>query len=167
MKARDDEPGTAGRLGKEVERMVQDRGQAERFTYWKRPWHKWIILAAAALQLLCLRMNVQEYGRLSGSGIFSGSEWERYAVANNFKCAVNGMAAAGFLGIFLIGLLTRSQKSARLTEGLLLLFWALAWGAAGLVLSLTSPGGNRIVWAFILLLTLGGGIYSLWQYRSR
>ena len=106
--------------------------QSDNFTYWKRPWHKWIVLAAALVQLLCLWTNIQEYRFVSGTEIFSSSGWARYAVQQGLQCALNGMMAAAFLGIFLIGIWTRSQRAARLAEGLLLLFLALAWGCRAL-----------------------------------
>jgi len=112
-------------------------------------------------------MNVREYGNVSGAGVLSDLEWERYAAQKGLQCAFNALGAAAFLGIFLIGTWARSKRSARLAEGLFLLVLAFAWGIAGIVLPLAAPDGNRIVWAFVLLLALGGGIYSLWTNRNR
>ena len=89
--------------------MMRDTGKSENFTYWKRPWHPWLILAAGILQLLCLWMNVREYGNVSGAGVLSDLEWERYAAQKGLQCVCN------------------------------------APGAAGVVLPLAAPGGNRIV----------------------
>lgn len=74
------------------------------FTYWKRPWYQWLILAAAILQLLCLWINLQEYHDLSAAGILTGSAWADYAAQKRSQCALNGLLAACFSGHFLIGM---------------------------------------------------------------
>ena len=88
------------------------------FTYWKRPWYQWLILAAAILQLLCLWMNLQEYHDLSAVGILTGSAWADYAAQKRSQCALNGLLAACFSGHFLIGICAHSPKAARLAEGI-------------------------------------------------
>lgn len=135
--------------------------------YWRRPWHKWIILTVAILQLLFLWMEIREREELFTAGIFSAPTWESYAARSNFSCAVHGLTAALFLGVFLIGLLAGSRRSARLAEGLLLLLLALAWGTAGATLGLASQDGGKLLWAFFLLLTLGAGVYDLWKCRKQ
>lgn len=84
------------------------------FIYWKRPWHKWAIIIGAFSQLLCLWMNVREYSRIARAGVLSAEQWASYALTAQWQCAVNGVAAACFLGIFLIGTFARSKKEARL-----------------------------------------------------
>lgn len=135
--------------------------------YWRRPWHKWIILTVEILQLLFLWMEIREREELFTAGIFSAPTWESYAARSNFSCAVHGLTAALFLGVFLIGLLARSRRSARLAEGLLLLLLALAWGTAGATLGLASQDEGKLLWAFFLLLTLGAGVYGLWKCRKQ
>lgn len=142
-------------------------GPAATFTYWKRPWHKWIILAAALLQLLALWMNVREYMDIFRAGIFSSSGWADYAAGKSVQIALSGMLSALFFGIFLIGDLVRGQRSARRAEGLLLLFLALVWGVLGFLSPLTSPGSDRALWVLVLLFELGGGAASLWRSRDR
>lgn len=134
------------------------------FTYWKRPWHKWLVLAAALLQLLCLWMNIQECNDISKAGILSASEWADYVAQKNWQCAINGMMAACCLGTFFVGLFVRSQKEARLIDGLLLLFLALAWGVTGVALQLISLSGKGLFWLLILLIAFGGAAHSLLQY---
>lgn len=141
--------------------------QSENFRYWKRPRHKWFVLATAILQLLCLWMNAREYQEIAKAGILSASEWARFAAQKILQCGFNSLTAAIFLGIFLIGALARSQRAARLAEGWLMLGLAAAWGAMGLALQRTSPGGYGIFWSLLLLLLLGGGVYTLWGKRSR
>lgn len=135
------------------------------FTFWKRPWHKWVFFTGALLGFLSLWMNIQEYNDISRAGILGASEWAAYASGKNRQCALNGMQIIYFSGVFLIGAFARSQKAVRLMECLLLLFLALAWSVAGAALHLISPDGNGLFWVFILLLALGGAVYSFLRYR--
>lgn len=144
---------------------MQNTKNHTEFTYWKRSWYKWLVLVGALSQLLCLWMNIQEYNKISRAGILSASEWASYMAQKNFQCAINGLLAVCFLGIFLIGFFARSQKEMRLIEGLFLVFLALAWGIIGFVLHLISLNGTGLFWALILLIAFCGAIHNLLQYR--
>lgn len=146
--------------------MERDTDRSGPFTYWKRPWHKWLILATGILMLVCLWRNVQEYRNLAGADIFSPAQWARYTAQSGFQCAGNGLAAAVFLGSFLIGTLARSPRAAMLAEGALLLILALGWGAAGYFFRLAAADVDGVFWALILMLALVGGIHSLWKSRK-
>ena len=135
------------------------------FTYWRRPWHKWPVLALAGLECWSLWTKVREYRYLSGAGIFSAAQWERYAAQAWMQCALAGMLAALFLGVFLIGCLARSRRPARLAEGALLLACALVWGGGLVLLRPALRGMDRFLWGAVLLLALFGGIHSLWAGR--
>ena len=79
------------------------------------------------------------------------------------QCASSGLQAATFLGIFLIGCFAKSKRTARISEGILLLALGVAWSVAGLLMPLTSSRGNTVLWAAITLLALGGGATILWR----
>lgn len=145
--------------------VMQNIKSHTEFTYWKRPWHKWLVLVGPLSQFLCLWMNIQEYNKISSAGILSASEWTSYMAQKNFQCAINGLLAVCFLGIFLIGF-SRSKKGVRLIEGLFLVFLALAWGITGFVLHLISLNGTGLLWALILLIAFCGAIHNLLQYRK-
>ena len=121
-----------------------DTEKSENFIYWRRPWQKWLVLIAGILQLINLSLNVQEYKDIAKVGIFSSYEWESYAVQQSFVCALNGLTAAIFLGIFLIGIFARSQK-------------------VGSVLQITSQSTAKIIWGLLLVATFGGSIYTFWR----
>lgn len=146
---------------------MYDAKKRSEFTYWKRPWHKWLVLVAALSQLLCLWMNIQEYNDISRAGILSASELASYMAHKNWQCAINGVLVVCFLGTFLIGLFARNPKVARLMEGFLLLLLALAWGVAGIVLQLLSSSSRGLFWAVILLIAFGGAAHNLLQYRKK
>lgn len=141
-------------------------GKRDGFTYWKRPWDKWLILAAAILEILSLWMNLQEYNRISAAGFLSASEWADYAAQKGLQCGLNGILAASFFGIFLIGAFARSQRRARLAEGVLLLLLALAWGAVGAASHLALRNGQGFLWGLLLLLAFGAAAYKFWRYRK-
>lgn len=133
-------------------------GKQDGFTYWKRPWDKWLILAAALLELLSLWMNLQEYNRISAAGFLSASEWADYAAQKGLQCGLNGILATSFFGIFFIGAFVRSQRRARLAAGVLLLLLALAWeGGRGCVASGLAKRARLLLGAFTDL--------GLWRSR--
>lgn len=136
------------------------------YTYWKRPWQKWLVLIAGLLQVATLWLLVQEYRDVAAAGILSSTAWESYAVQQSFTCAINGMTATVFLGIFLIGTFARSRKMARMAEGTFLLVLALVWGVVGFVLRLTTQGGIRISWALLLVAALVGSVFTFWKSHN-
>jgi len=134
----------------------------DEFVYWKRPGYKWVVLAAAVLQILCLWMNVREYNRIFAAGILSASEWEAYAASKIWQCALNGLLVYCFAGSFMIGMFVKSRREARMAETVFSLILALAWGAAGFLLHLFSASAKGAVWALILLIAIGGAVYNFW-----
>ena len=142
---------------------MMDTEKSENFIYWRRPWQKWLVLIAGILQVINLSLNVQEYKDIVKVGIFSSSVWKSYVVQQSFLCALNGLTAAIFLGIFLIGIFARSQKVARMAEGVLLLVLALTWGIVGSVLQIISQSTAKIIWGLLLVATFGGSIYTFWR----
>ena len=76
------------------------------------------------------------------------------------------MMTACFSGIFLIGILVRSQKAARLAEGILLLLLAFAWGVEGVALPLFLLNGRGAFGVLFPVLMLAGAAYGFWQYRK-
>lgn len=146
--------------------MRNNNDQAE-YSYWKWSWQKWVVLVAGLGQIVPLWININEYNDISRANILSASAWEQYASRTTMQCALYVALIIIFLGTFLIGALSRSRRSAKLAEGFLLLFFALVWGAAGFLPHLLSSGGNRVLWLVLLLLSLGGAVYSLVRYRRK
>lgn len=87
---------------------MQEQTQ-EPYSYWKKPWHPWLILGAAAVQLAVLGMSVRQYRRVAGAGVLSGAEWAAFAAQEQTRWAFSGMLAVCLLGMVLIGALVRSQ----------------------------------------------------------
>lgn len=141
---------------------------SENFTYWKRPWQKWLVLIAGILQIISLWLNIQEYKDFANvkDRIFSSAAWDTYAVQQSFQCAMNGFIAASFIGVFLIGTLARSQKVARMAESVLLLVLALIWGIVGFALQIASQSTTKIIWGLLLIVIFSGSIYTFWKGRN-
>lgn len=138
----------------------------EHFSYWKRPRLRWLWAGVALMQLGLLWHNVQEYLWVRDAGIFSAEAWQEYAADVWLRCALNGLCAALFGGVLLVGALARSRRAARWGERALLLGIALAWGVTGLL----SPPGNEPVWGVLfVLLLLGVGalcVRRAWEQDS-
>lgn len=145
---------------------MRGAGKQSGFSYWKRSWHKWFVLAAAGIQLLSLWMNLREYRAISAAGVFSASELTGYAVSKMWLCMINGLLAGSFLGVFLIGMFAQSQRMARLSDGVLLLLLFFVWGAAGVALRPFPSVREGFFWALILLTAFGGAVYSFWQCQK-
>ena len=137
------------------------------FTYWKRPWHKWLILAAAILQLLNLWLNLRQYRKVADAGVFSAAEMASYTHDAALQCAFCGLMAACFFAALLIGLFARSKQAARLAEGTLLLVLGLVWGILCGALGLFTQGLDGLLCRLILGLTFFGGACCLGRWRSK
>ena len=133
---------------------------------WKKPWHPWLILGAAAVQLAALGMSVQQYRRVAEAGVLSGAKWEAFAAQEQTQWAFSGMLAVSLLGMVLIGELVRSQQSAQLAEGILFLILALGWGIAMVSLKLFSWNVTGLLASLGLLLILGNAIWRLWSWQK-
>ena len=139
------------------------------YTYWKKPWAKWCVLAAGLLQLLALWMNLNDYRRVSAvwEHIMSEDAWKSYALETLFSCSLEGFMAALFFGCLLAGGLARSERTARRNDGIMLLIWAMLWGAARLCFPQLQYIGREIFWWwFLFFVALGGGIFSLFRSRK-
>lgn len=140
--------------------------EKEPFSYWKYSYQKWMILIVGILQVICLILNIQEYQKVEEAAIFSGSKWSEYAAQQILQCLIHGILAVEFLGIFGIGILVRSRKSAHLWEGILTLLIAVVWGVTGLWFSLTSSMLSAVIWIVFLVLASGYSIFSFWRSRQ-
>lgn len=135
------------------------------YTFWKRPWGKWCVLAGAVLQLAAMEMKLREYRTVVDSGVFSEQVRAEYIAGTRLSLACSGLLAAMLLGAFCIGCLVRGKKQELLAEGVLLLALSAAWAAAYWALDLYSTRGRTGI--FFLVLLLGGAGYCLWKWRGQ
>lgn len=135
------------------------------YRFWKRPWQKWVVLAAGIAQLLTLRMTVREYRTIRRLGILSSSAWLDYRADAHMQCALQALSAILFLGGFLIGVLAKSKQGAMLSERIFLICLTLFWGILGVLLQLPTLHSTRLLWSLILLLLAVSSIYSLLKSR--
>lgn len=135
------------------------------FSYWKRPWHKWVVLIGGVSQLVALWLNIREYRNLSSvqERVFSTTEWEQIAAQKLLQCSISSLLAATLFGALIISHFAHNKKAARNADGILCVVLGLAWGAAGLLFPIRYTTGDTIIWLIILLLTLGGGIIAIRQ----
>ena len=71
------------------------------FSYWKKPWHKWMVLAVGAMQLPLLYTKIQDYKKIIKADIFSPQELSQYIMQQKFSCMVTILAAVCFFVTFL------------------------------------------------------------------
>lgn len=147
---------------------MENAKTSEHFTYWKRPSHKWIFLFGAILQFISLWLNISDYRDIANVKelVFSASEWENYTAQVTYRFFLNGVSAAVFSGVFLIGVLSRSYRVARFAEGIFLLLLTFVCGIVGFAFHFSSSSGKCTIWILIMIIGFAGGIYSLWQSRN-
>ncbi len=136
------------------------------FTYWKRPWHKWIILGVAFLQIWVLCYQLNNYHALLSAGIVHTPEWTDRALHQQFSCVTSASMAAVFLGTFVIGSLARSKQMAALADSALLLLITI-----GLALSMfvfrPPLRGVGLLWLLLLVVALACSGYSIGRCRRK
>ena len=140
---------------------------SEPFTYWKRPWGRWIVLAAAAAQLICLWQSISDYQTISelGDSIFSADAFEKWKTEQLFQCSLYGIATVIFLGAFLIGTLSHSKRTATMAEGFLLFLIGISWLMTGLIFDFVSLKNWKILWLLVIGCMVAVGIYCIWESR--
>lgn len=138
------------------------------FAFWKRPWHRWLILAAAAVQLLACGVGVATYLDIADAGprIMSAEEWAEYSAGMALSCSAQALCAASFFSMFLIGALAKRSSAANKAAGILLLIVALCWGLGGLAFGLATSKTRLFFWLLVLAVALIGGLYSLRKSRK-
>lgn len=141
--------------------------QSEPFSYWKKPWHKWMVLGGAVLQMVALWLRIQDFIGVyqHKAALFSLSKWENYAHHQLMQFTLSGLLIIIFLGCFIIGFFARSNKSVHTSTGILLLFVTLVWGLAGFLMNAASQTSTMVLWGAILLVSLIGSIHALWESR--
>ena len=144
--------------------MKKDTG-GENFTYWKRPWAKWCVLAGALLQIPGIGGRLREYRLISAGELLGELAKAEYAERAKFGLACSGILMAVLLGAFCIGCLVRSKKQEWLAQGVLCLVSAAAWAVAYWALDLYSTRGRTGI--FFLVLLLGCAGYCRWKWRGQ
>ncbi len=141
----------------------------ETFSYWKKPYQKWLLLLGSILLLTTLYFRIQDFITISNPEIrnelFSQSGWENYLMQQYFSFAMNSIIISIFLGCFIIGCVVKSEKVARRSEGILLISLGGIWCIIGLLIGISTDVIALLIWIILLISILIGGIYSFWKSR--
>ncbi len=144
--------------------------EKETFSYWKKPQHKWLVLFGVVMLFISLWFRVQDFIAISSfeirTKIFSQSGWESYLLQQYFQFAISGVMISLFLGGYIIGCFAKSSKSARRSEGILMITLAILWCITGLSIGISNDTTALAIWIILLIATLAGGIYSLCKSRK-
>ncbi len=142
----------------------------ESYTYWKKPWHKWLVLGAAILQTAVLWRRIDDFRTISRveirTELFSQAQWESYVTQQQFQFALSSMIIAIFLACFLIGSFVHSKKAADFATGILLIIFSLLWCMLGFLIPIFTQHAMTISWVVLFVAALGGGIYTIGKSRK-
>ena len=126
-----------------------------KFSYWKKPWMKWLTLVVGLMQFPMVFEKMREMRIVGTTQIFTAEKLSEYMVRMKFGCITTFVVGIGFIGIFLIGTFAKSERQARIAEALLLI-------AIAVILSIgATVFGTDIVWTVILCLVWAVSIYTL------
>ncbi len=138
----------------------------EEFTFWKRPWAKWIVFVAAFFQFSNLFFTIKDYKKIAAANILSPSEWENYAFRERFSITLMAFTGAVFLIIFLTGFFVKSKSEMQQAEKMTLITLTLAWAIAGLLLRFPSQQSTGIIWFVSLILLISLSIYTFFRKQK-
>ena len=148
---------------------MKNDNPSEQFTFWKRPWGKWIVLLAAAVHFICFSRNISDYQEVSSimGQSFSTNGFEKWKIEQSFRCSIYGIATVMFLGEFLIGTLSHRKRTAEMAGGLFLLIVGISWLIIGFILGFESLDNGKVFW-FLLnsCMIIIGIYYVLKSWRS-
>ena len=148
---------------------MKNDNPSEQFTFWKRPWEKWIVLLAAAVHFICLWINISDYQEFYGvmEQIFSTNEFEKWKTEKLYQCSIYGIATVIFLGEFLIGTLSHRNRTAEMAGGLFLLIVGISWLIIGFILGFGSLDNGKVFWFLLNSCMIVIGMYFVWKsWRS-
>ena len=144
--------------------------QSESYTFWRKPWHKWLILAVAVLQMVGLWFQIQDYRAISQNEVrtklFSQSAWESYATQQHFHFAISSLIIGVVLFCFFLGFFAKSKKIAELSTGILLIVFSFIWCLISFFIPIFTEISMTIFWGVFLIILLVGGIHSIWQSKK-
>ena len=139
----------------------------DNFTYWKKPGLKWVFLTAGILQGLFLYEKIKDYQIVIKAGIFSDEKLIQYMAQQKFSCLLSSIAILGFLGVFLIGSIAKSTRSAKLAEALLLIAMAAVIGIGSMAWGKSFTQVQLIVYLVLSILAMGTGLFTLIKYMKK
>ena len=128
--------------------------EPEKFNYWKKPWGPLAVLAAGVLQLILAIQRWGDYRNVQrvADQLFTPEQYLQYSNSTLTQILLLGLAAAGMLSIFFIGVLSRRESQARLLE--LILLSVLAAAVLGWALS-PHAAAPVILWVIAVVLLVG------------
>ncbi len=141
----------------------------ETFSYWKKPYQKWLVLFGTFLVLISLYFRIQDFINISNletrNDLFSQSGWEKYLMQQYFGFAIYGIIMGILVGCFIIGCVAKSNKSARKSEVFLLISLGVLWCIFGVSIGIWIDTIALIFWAILAIAILAYGVYSFFKAR--
>lgn len=133
-----------------------------------RPWARWLLLAAAVIELWLIGYGIWEYRRIAAADTFSPETLAVWAAGERFRWLICGTLALEFLFYFLTWKTARDSQRMRLAEAVLYGLMAAVWltGACWLPFS-ALEGWKKLLWGLMTLIAAGGMAHSLSALKKR
>lgn len=134
----------------------------------RRPWTRWLLLAAGLIQLFLLWQSVLEWKNMAkvAERVFSDEVWAATTVSFRFRWVCWGLLAAICLVQFALWRL--SGRGAGLRDGICIGAAALGWlGSAWFIPLGAMPDRGKLLWAAGLLAMLAVFAYDLWSKKHK
>lgn len=137
------------------------------FSYWKKPWLKYLTLTLGVLQFPLLYGKIKDCNQVVHADIFSPEELNKYLMQQKFSFTVSIVVAVGFLIVFLIGEIAKSKRTSQLAEALLLIGIATILSIATVLWGQSFQNAAWLLRIAALLLLWGTGLFRLFQYIGK
>ena len=131
------------------------------YTFWKRPWHKAVALAAPIVDVLMVVSLVSEYRNVVNADFLSPDALVAYSLRMTSQIAVWSLLAVLLGGLFIVGCLAKSERFARLAQGALMLLFAAGVLVAGAMLGMFTLGLPGALLMICVVAGLASGIVSI------
>ena len=130
----------------------------------KAGWGRWLYLLLAVLNIADLWERAGRYIDVTESGAFSPEALADYQAGQWMVGLSSAFCALMGIYVFLTWRLDREERPARRADAIALSLVALVWAALPLLIPFVRLDLlDRALWAFILLVVAGGGMYSWWK----
>ena len=136
------------------------------FSYWKKPYQKWLLLLQAILVFINLYFNMQHLIYINNPEVrykmFSQSQWEERVMQLGFSFAINSILISMLLGCFIIGCIVKSEKTARRSEGILFIVLGILWCFIRVPIKILDDFALNI-WVSLLICIVVVAFYSIYK----
>ena len=138
----------------------------ETFSYWKKPYEKWLLLLQGILVFITLYFDMKNFIDISDpeyrNRIFTQIEWQNYVMKRYFSFTISILLISIFIGLFIIGCVVKREKTARRSEGILFIVLGILWCFIRVPIKILDDFTLNI-WVILLICIVVGAFYSIYK----